>query len=123
MPGQRQADAQVICVDPALQRSNVELLTGAYVERLETSPSGRVVTKVIVSRNGAEEEYSADIVVVSCGAINSAALLLRSANERHPGGLANSSDVAGRYYMRHNCSAVLAISKDPNPTVSRRLSH
>jgi choline dehydrogenase-like flavoprotein len=47
------ADAQVICVDPALEHSNVELLTGAYVERLETDPSGRVVTKVIVTRKGA----------------------------------------------------------------------
>jgi choline dehydrogenase-like flavoprotein len=114
------ADAQVICVDPALNHSNVELLTGAYVERLETNPSGRVVTKVIVARKGAVEEYSADIVVVSCGAVNSAALLLRSANEKHPGGLANSSDVVGRYYMRHNCSALMAISKDPNPTVFQK---
>ena len=47
------ADAQVICVDPALQHPNVELLTGAYVERLETNPSGRVVNKVIVTREGA----------------------------------------------------------------------
>ena len=114
------ADAQVICVDPALEHSNVELLTGAYVERLETNPSGRVVTKVIVTRKGAVEEYSADIVVVACGAINSAALLLRSANEKHPGGLANSSDVVGRHYMRHNCSAFMAISKDPNPTVFQK---
>jgi choline dehydrogenase-like flavoprotein len=114
------ADAQVICVDPALEHSNVELLTGAYVERLETNASGREVTKVIVTRNGAEEQYSADIVVVSCGAVNSAALLLRSANEKHPGGLANSSDVVGRHYMRHNCSAFMAISKDPNPTVFQK---
>jgi choline dehydrogenase-like flavoprotein len=114
------ADAQVICVDPALEHPNVELLTGAYVERLETDASGRTVSKVLVTRNGAKEEYSADIVVVSCGAINSAALLLRSANAKHPGGLGNSSDVIGRNYMRHNCSALMAISKDPNPTVFQK---
>ena len=73
--------------------------------------SGRVVTKVLVERDGQSEEYSADIVVVSCGAINSAALLLRSANDKHPNGLANSSDVVGRHYMRHNNSAFMAISK------------
>ena len=78
------------------------------------------MTKVIVTRNGAQEQYSADIVVVSCGAVNSAALLLRSANDKHPGGLANSSDVVGRHYMRHNCSAFMAISKDPNPTVFQK---
>jgi choline dehydrogenase-like flavoprotein len=114
------ADAQVICVDPALQHSNVELLTGAYVERLETNPSGRAVTKVVVMRQGALEEYSADIVVVACGAVNSAALLLRSANEKHSSGLANSSGVIGRHYMRHNCSALMAISRDPNPTAFQK---
>jgi choline dehydrogenase-like flavoprotein len=95
-------------------------MTGACVKRLETDPSGRVVTAVLVDHNGSTEVYSADIVVVSCGAINSAALLLRSANDKHPSGLANSSGVAGRHYMRHNCSALMAISKDPNPTVFQK---
>jgi len=114
------ADAQVICVDPALDHPNVRLLTGAYVKRLETDASGRVVTKVLVERDGQSEEYSADLVVVSCGAINSAALLLRSASDRHQNGLANSSDVVGRHYMRHNNSAFMAISKNPNPTVFQK---
>ncbi|WP_447977524.1 GMC oxidoreductase [Candidatus Nitrospira bockiana] len=110
------ADAQVVCVDPALSRPNVTLLTDALVARLQTDGSGRRVTTVEVSRRGERELYSADIVVVSCGAINSAALLLRSANDRHPRGLANSSDVVGRHYMCHNNSVLLAISKEPNPT-------
>ena len=110
------ADAQVVCVDAALEHPNVTLLTDAYVSRLETSPSGREVTKVHVERNGVAESYSADIVVVSCGAINSAALLLRSANDRHPRGLANGSDVVGRHYMCHLNSMLLAVSRDPNPT-------
>lgn len=110
------ADAQVVCVDPALAHKNVTLLTGALVTRLETSPSGREITAVHVERDGVPETYSADIVVVSCGAINSAALLLRSANDKHPDGLANSSDVVGRHYMCHNNSVLLAISTRPNPT-------
>jgi len=114
------SDAQVMCVDPALQFPGVKLLTNAYVERLETSPSGREVTNVVVRRNGASEEYSANIVVVSCGAINSAALLLRSANDKHPRGLANSSDVVGRHYMGHVNSVLMAISKCPNPTVFQK---
>ncbi len=114
------SDAHVVCVLPALEHQNVQLLTGAYVKRLETGPSGREVTTVQVERNGSPEEYSADIVVVACGAINSAALLLRSASEKHPRGLANSSDVVGRYYMCHNNSALLAISKRPNPTVFQK---
>ena len=117
---QAKSDAQVVCVDPALAYPNVSLLTGAYVKRLETSPSGREVTRVVVSRNGQEEQLSGDLVVVSCGAINSAALLLRSANDRHPRGLANGSDVVGRHYMGHTNSVLLAISKIPNPTVFQK---
>jgi choline dehydrogenase-like flavoprotein len=114
------SDAQVICVDPALEYPNVTLLTGAYVTRLDTDGSGRRVTAVQVERNGARETYSADIVVVSAGAINSAALLLRSASERHPNGLANGSDVVGRHYMGHVNSVLMAISKCPNPTVFQK---
>ncbi len=110
------ADAQVICVDPALEHPNVTLLTDAYVSRLETSASGREVTTVHVVRHGIAERYSAAIVVVACGAINSAALLLRSADDRHPHGLANGSDVVGRHYMCHLNSLLLAVSREPNPT-------
>ena len=118
---QAKADAHVCCVEPALTRPNVTLLTNAFVPRLETSPSGREVTKVQVRRNGGGiETYSAGVVVVSCGAINSAALLLRSATERHPNGLANNSDVVGRHYMGHTNSVLLAISKCPNPTVFQK---
>lgn len=114
------ADAQVCCVDPALERSNVSLLTEAKVTRLITAPSGREVSGVEVERQGATEIYSADIVVVACGAINSAALLLRSANDRHPRGLANSSDLVGRNYMGHVNSVQMAISKCPNPTIFQK---
>ena len=114
------SDAQVICVDPALRHPNLTLLTGAYVSRLETSPSGREVTAVHAERAGARETYTADIVAVSGGAINSAALLLRSANDRHPRGLANGSDVVGRHYMGHINSVQMALSRCPNPTVFQK---
>jgi choline dehydrogenase-like flavoprotein len=114
------SDAQVCCVDPALQHQNVALRTNARVTRLETNGSGREVGAVHVECDGSQEVYSADIVVVSCGAINSAALLLRSANDRHPKGLANSSGVVGRHYMGHLNSVLMAISKCPNPTVFQK---
>ncbi len=114
------SDAQTCGVDPALQHENVTLVTDAFVSRLETDPSGRVVTKVHVERDGQKESYSAAIVVVSAGAINSAALLLRSAGDRHPRGLANGSDVVGRHYMGHLNSVLLAISREPNPSVFQK---
>jgi choline dehydrogenase-like flavoprotein len=114
------SDAQVLCVDPALQFENVSLLTNARVTRLETTPSGREVREVVVQREGTEERYSANIVVLAAGAINSAALLLSSANDAHPHGLANSSDVVGRHYMGHINSVLMAISKCPNPTIFQK---
>lgn len=113
-------DTHVVSVRPALRHPNVTLLTDSYVERLETGPSGREVTRVHVKRQGKAESFVADVVVVSCGAINSAALLLRSANDRHPYGLANRSGVVGRHYMCHNNSALVAISRHPNQTVFQK---
>jgi choline dehydrogenase-like flavoprotein len=110
------ADAHVLCVRPAIKNDNVTLLTHAKVEKLVTESSGGAVSEVVVDRRGARESYSADMVVVSCGAINSAALLLRSASDAHPRGLANSSDVVGRNYMAHINSGVIAISQTPNTT-------
>ncbi|MGY3205707.1 GMC oxidoreductase [Streptomyces sp. TE5632] len=111
------SDAQVVCVDPALKYDNVTMVTGADVRSLETDPTGRTVTRVVAELgDGTTERFGADIVVVAAGAVNSAVLLLRSANDKHPGGLANSSDVVGRHYMRHNNLALMAVSKEPNPT-------
>ena len=73
-----------------------------------------------MSRDGDEEPTQADIVVVSAGAANSAKLLLSSANDQHPNGLANGSDQVGRNYMFHNSKAVVALSKEPNETVYQK---
>jgi len=114
------ADAQVICVEPALRQRNVELRTGARVTRLVTTPSGRAVREVHVERDGAEEVYTADVVVVACGAVNSAALLLRSASDRHPAGLGNGSGLLGRNYMAHQNSAVFVLSRRENRSVLQK---
>ena len=78
------------------------------------------MAKVIVEREGRQEDYAADIVVVACGALSSALLLLRSSNDRHPRGLANGSDQVGRNYIRHNMSVLMAIMKEPNHTVFQK---
>jgi len=95
------SDAEVCALKPALTHPNVTLWTNTFAERLITDPSGTQVIAVDVRRNGAVERLSASRVVVSCGAVNSAALLLRSANDAHPNGLANSSGLLGRRYMAH----------------------
>jgi choline dehydrogenase-like flavoprotein len=114
------SDAETIAVRPILDLPNVTMLVGAEVTRLETDDSGRTVTGVVVSRGGVSEVYSADVVVVSAGASNSAKLLFNSKSDRHPNGLANGSDQVGRNYMFHNCKAVVALGKEPNDTVFQK---
>jgi choline dehydrogenase-like flavoprotein len=114
------SDAEVIAVRPLLGRDNVTLVTGAEVTRLETDPSGRSITGVEVARDGEREVYTGDIVAVSAGAANSAKILLNSASDKHPRGLANGSDQVGRNYMFHNCKAVVALAKEKNDTVFQK---
>jgi choline dehydrogenase-like flavoprotein len=115
------ADAQVICVDPTRAAyPNFSLLTNAYVTKLHTDAGGKTVNGVEVLRDGQTECYTADIVVVACGALSSALLMLRSANDAHPNGLANRSGQVGRNYMRHNQSVLMALMREPNDTIFQK---
>ena len=109
------SDAEVLAVRPALEHPNVTLLTNAKAVRLDTNAAGTAVTEVVVEHDGETESFTGDIVVVSCGAANSAKLLLASANDKHPNGLANGSDQVGRNYMFHDSQAVLALSQRAEP--------
>jgi choline dehydrogenase-like flavoprotein len=114
------SDAEVLGVRPALEHPNVRLLTNAKATKLETNEPGTSVTEVVVERDGGTERYAGDIVVVACGAANTAKLLLQSASDKHPNGLANESDQVGRNYMFHDSAAVLALSREENPTVFQK---
>jgi choline dehydrogenase-like flavoprotein len=102
-------DAEICLLRPALQHPNVTLRSNAKAERLVTDDTGKRIVAVEVVENGVGKRFEAPLFVLSAGAINSAALLLRSATSRFPRGLANSSDVVGRHYMTHNTSALMAI--------------
>jgi choline dehydrogenase-like flavoprotein len=103
------ADADIRCVRPALRHDSVELVTRTVARRVLTDASGRRATGVELERDGSVSTVDADLVVVSCGAVNSAALLLRSHTDKHPHGLANSSGVVGRHYMVHNNTIMLSV--------------
>jgi choline dehydrogenase-like flavoprotein len=95
------SESDVCGIRPALERPNVTLWTNARAERLITDPGGRTVAAALVERNGEMVRVEATRFIVACGAVNSAALLLRSATDKHPGGLANSSGLVGKRYMAH----------------------
>src|SRR5438045_8691006 len=96
----------------SLKHKNVTLLTHAYVEKLITDASGKKVSRVIADIKGEKIIFDADIVIVACGAVNSAALFLRSANDKHPHGLANSSGQVGRNLMLHHNGCLVAFTKE-----------
>jgi choline dehydrogenase-like flavoprotein len=116
------ADAEWAVIRPALAgHPNLTLMARTNVERLITDATGHSVTGAEVTLpDGFRQVITADIVVLSAGAILSAVLLLKSASEKHPRGLANSSDLVGRNYMRHNNVALIAFSREPNPTVFQK---
>ena len=95
------SESEVCCIRPAIALSNVTLWTNAYASRLRSNRAGDRVEAVEVQRDGETVRVEAPLVVVSCGAVNSAALLLRSASDTRKAGLANSSGLVGRRYMAH----------------------
>lgn len=115
-PTGTKADAQVCAVEPALRHDNVTLMKDALAERLVTDASGREVVALEVRRrlpDGSEatERIEGDVFVVACGAIESAALLLRSRSDAHPNGLGNRNGLVGRGYMAHQNGALLWVSR------------
>jgi len=114
-------DADVCCVRPALESENVTLWTKTKARRVLTDESGNKAIGVEIERGGEVSEVHGDRIVVSCGATNSAILMLKSANNHHPNGLANSSDLIGRNYMVHNNTALMAVRPiKTNPTIFQK---
>lgn len=115
------SDADLCFVRPALQSENVTLWTNILVRKLFTDATGRRVAGVEIERVGNVETITADNVVVACGATNTALLLLQSATDKHPKGLANSSGMVGRNYMVHNNTALMGVAPlRVNPTVFQK---
>jgi choline dehydrogenase-like flavoprotein len=107
-------DSEVSGIVPAMAFANVTVKTGAKVNFLHTNPSGKAVKGVEAEIGGKPHLFLGDIVVVACGAINSAVLLLRSANDACSNGLANSSSLVGRNLMKQQISSVVQLSSKPN---------
>lgn len=115
------SDAEVSAVRPVMSRENVTLLTETKVERLLTNATGTAVTGVEAIVDGDRMVFRAELVVVACGSINSAALLLRSTSPQHPQGLANGSGLVGRNLMKHLLGSVIGVSSfKSNPTLFQK---
>ena len=119
-PTDSKADGQVMALRPALQHKNVTLLTTRMLKNWKPMQAEKELTKVHTLVKGEKIIFRAEIVIMACGAVNSAALLLRSANEKHPNGLANSSDQVGRNLMLHHNGCLVAFTKKKNDCVFQK---
>jgi len=110
------SDADINCVREIMHLPNVTLMTNSRVTRLITNGTGTAVTSVEVIHADSElgATYTADLFAVCAGAVNSAVILLASANDKHPNGLANGSDQVGRNFMYHQADALLALTTQRN---------
>jgi choline dehydrogenase-like flavoprotein len=100
--GAGKADAETAPLAQALRHDAVSLHAGVHAERLLLAPDRRRIAALEVVQRGERRRIRAGLFVLSAGAVNSAALLLRSE-------AANRSGVVGRHFMNHNCTALLAV--------------
>ena len=114
------ADSQTVGLNTALMSEHVEMITHAYAEKLLTDESGKKIIAVVAVVEGEEIVFTADIFIVACGAVNSAALMLRSTNDMHPTGLSNSSGQVGRNLMLHHNGCLVAFTKKKNDCVFQK---
>lgn len=112
-------DAETGPLHKALAHENVQIVTGAQLLRFETAPDGRTIDHASVRMRGGIVKVKAKHFILAAGAVNSTALLLRSAGAKHPNGLANGSDQLGRNFMNHNCTAMITI----DPRLRNRSIH
>ena len=114
------SDAEVIAVRPALEHSNVTLLTARRRCGSRPTAAGTAVTGVVVDHDGDTGEFEGRPRRRLVRRREQRQAAARSATDKHPRGLANGSDQVGRNYMFHNSQAVLAVSKEENPTVFQK---
>ncbi|WP_431215723.1 GMC family oxidoreductase N-terminal domain-containing protein [Puia sp. P3] len=83
---------------PALKTGNVDLVTNAMAREVLTDKEGLATGVSYINKEDMQEyQVSGRTVILAASACESARLLLNSKSPRHPNGLANSSDVVGRY--------------------------
>jgi choline dehydrogenase-like flavoprotein len=110
-------DADLRAMRPAIASPTVRLMTGADVRAVRTEADGARVAHLDVRRNGRNLRVRAHRYVLAAGAVNTAALLLRSRDDRSPDGVANSSGMVGRNYMAHVSSFLVGGRPGKDPLV------
>jgi choline dehydrogenase-like flavoprotein len=112
-PTGTRSSALSVLVPDALKTGRYDLRPDCYVHEITVDELGRCKSAVYQDADGDFIEQEADIFILSCGAIESARLLLLSRSARFPHGLANGSDLVGRNATFHEFSAAVGVFEDP----------
>lgn len=87
-----------VLIYPALKTGKIDVICDAMAREVLTDKDGLATGISFISKTDGEEyQVKGRVVVLAASACESARLLLNSKSPRHPNGLANGSDVVGRY--------------------------
>jgi choline dehydrogenase-like flavoprotein len=114
-------DAARICLYPALELYGAKILPNCRAVRLEEK--GRAVEQVICEYDGRRIALRARVFILAANAFLTPALLQRSANQRFPDGLANSSGLVGRNLMMHATNHLFVRLKRSGPASGFNINH
>jgi choline dehydrogenase-like flavoprotein len=100
-------------IPKAEKTGNLDLRTESHAVRIEHDDSNKATGVVYMDKDGKEQRQKARAVAVAGNSIETPRLLLLSASNKFPDGLANSSGQVGRNYMRHLTASVYGVFKEP----------
>jgi choline dehydrogenase-like flavoprotein len=112
-PTGTRSSALNVFVPDALATGRLSLRSNSYVSEISVDEQGRAKGAVYSDEDGTTFEQEADVVILACGAVETARLLLLSKSSRFPNGLANGSDLVGRNVTFHEYSAAVGTFEDP----------
>ncbi len=95
------------------EKLGVRVIDNARVDRLEAGPDGRVNAVHFTRPQGESERASGRVFILAANGLESPRLLLASADERFPAGIANTSDQVGRNFMEHPAYLVRGLMPEP----------
>ena len=112
-PTGTRSSALNVFVPDALKTGRYDLRPESYVREITVDGQGRARGAVYEDAEGDVLEQEADVIILACGAVETARLLLLSRSGRFPNGLANGSDLVGRNVTFHEYSAAVGVFDDP----------
>jgi choline dehydrogenase-like flavoprotein len=112
-PTGTRSSALNVFVPHAVATGRYDLRPESYVREITVDARGRAKGAVYEDAQGRLHEQEADVIVLACGAVETARLMLLSTSAQHPNGLGNENDLVGRNVTFHEFSSAVGTFDDP----------